>query len=208
MTDRKEHILQHASQSFFELGIRNVTMDFLASSLGVSKRTLYELFNDKDKLVIEAIRYMITENNKKMLQIIENSDNVVEAIFLLINHQEQIRKQFPKVFSEDLKRYFPKVQASFYSCREDLKKFSASFVLLEKGIKQGIFRNDLKIELVDNFFHEIISVMHTSDRIRLLNPTSDDVKNNIMLPYFRGICTTKGLTLMEKYFKDNKYNNS
>jgi AcrR family transcriptional regulator len=205
--DQKEKILQHASQKFLTVGIRNVTMDSLATELSVSKRTIYELFGDKDKLVIESLRFMILENNKEFLKIIEVADNVVEAIFLITKRQDEMRKQFPVVFMEDIKRYFPLVQASFYSCKSNLKQFSATFTMLEKGVKEGIFRKDLQIELVDNFIHEIISLIHTSERIRVLNPGDKDVFNNIFLPYLRGICTNKGLNLIDKFFEEESNNN-
>jgi TetR/AcrR family transcriptional regulator, cholesterol catabolism regulator len=200
--ETKDKILVKASEMFISLGVRNVTMDALAVELGISKRTIYELFKDKDALVIESIRHIITENNKGFIEIIERSENVVEAMFQIIHMQKENRRNYPKVFTEDIKRYFPMVQASFYSSKCDLEKFSATFTLLEKGRAQGIFRTDLRTELVDNFIHEIISIVHTSDRIRLLNPSDSDLINNIMLPYFRGICIPKGLELMSKYFEE------
>jgi len=204
----KEKILQHASMRFLSVGIRNVTMDSLASELAISKRTIYELFTDKDTLVIESIRHMIIENNEVLLKIIESTDNVIEAIFIIIKRQEQIRKEYPTVFVEDVKKYFSDVQASFYSSKSDLKQFSITYPLLEKGIMQGIFRDDLKIELVDNFIQEIISMVHTSDRIRCLNPADIEVFYNIFLPYLRGISTGKGLGLINKYFEESlKHNN-
>jgi len=195
--ETRERILEHASKKFMSIGIRNVTMDTLANELSISKRTIYELFGDKDNLVIESLRFMILENNKQLLSIIENAENVVEAIFLIMKRQKEMREDFPVVFVEDIKRYFPLVQASFYSCKSDLKQFSASFTLLEKGISQGIFRNDLQIELVDNFIHELVSLLHTSERIRVLNPSDKDIFYNLLLPYFRGICTEKGLKLID-----------
>ncbi|MBE0663341.1 MAG: TetR/AcrR family transcriptional regulator [Bacteroidales bacterium] len=200
--ETKNKILGKASEMFVSLGVRNVTMDTLAGELGISKRTIYELFNDKDALVIECIRHIIVENNKGFLKIIESSENVVEAMFQIIRIQKENRQSYPKVFTEDIKRYYPLVQASFYSSKHDLEKFSATFTLLEKGRAQGIFRTDLRTDLVDNFIHEIISIVHTSDRIRLLNPSDTDLISNIMLPYFRGICTPKGLELMIKYFEE------
>jgi len=194
----RDRILEHSSKKFIRFGIRNVTMDVLANELSISKRTIYELFGDKDKLVIESLRYMILENNGQLLSIIENAGNVVEAIFLIVKRQKEMRESFPVVFVEDVKKYFPLVQASFYSCKNNLKQFSASFTLLEKGIAQGIFRNDLRIELVDNFIHEIVSLLHTSERIRAMEPSDKDIFLNIFLPYFRGICTDKGLKLIDK----------
>lgn len=199
--DAKEKILETASRMFLSLGVRNVTMDSLASELGISKRTIYEWFSDKDDLVIQCVRHMILEQNKEHLHIIEKADNVIHALFLIIGQQEQHRKSYPKVFMEDIKKYFQAVNTTFYSCKADLKKFSASYVLLDKGVKQGVFRKDISIELVDTFLHEIITVLHNSERIHLLKPTPEEVFASTMFPYFRGISTDKGLTLINQYFE-------
>ncbi|MFO7723746.1 MAG: TetR/AcrR family transcriptional regulator [Bacteroidales bacterium] len=202
MMDYTERILKKASEMFLIYGVKNVTMDNLAGELGISKRTLYEQFKDKDELVIRCISHMITEDNKELIELIENAENVVEAMILIIKRQEERRKEFPKVFIEDIKRYYPKVNAAFYSCRENLKKFSASFTLLEKGRNQGIFRKDLQYDLIDNFIHEMIGLFHHSERINLTNPTDADIFHNIMLPYFRGISTPKGLAMIDKHFEE------
>ncbi len=200
--ETREKILAKASEMLLSLGIRNVTMDLLSESLGMSKRTIYEHFRNKEELVIESIHFIIVENNKELLEIIESSENVVEAIYLITLRQEQYRREFPKVFVEDIKKYFPLVQASFFSNKDRLKQFSASYTLLEKGLKEEIFCKDLRINLVDNFIHEIISMIHTSDRIRLLKPSDREVACSIFIPYLKGICTAKGLKLMDKYFDE------
>ncbi len=200
--ETREKILAKASEMLLSLGIRNVTMDLLSESLGMSKRTIYEHFRNKEELVIESIHFIIVENNKELLEIIESSENVVEAIYLITLRQEQYRREFPKVFVEDIKKYFPLVQASFFSNKDRLKQFSASYTLLEKGLKEEIFCKDLRIDLVDNFIHEIISMIHTSDRIRLLKPSDREVACSIFMPYLKGICTAKGLKLMDKYFDE------
>lgn len=199
--DNKEKILIHASELFVARGIRNVTMDMIASDLSVSKRTIYELFSDKDTLVIECIRRMIINDNEELLEIIRTADNVVEALLRIIRHQKDKVESYPAIFIEDFKRYFPVIQASFYSCKSDLKKFSASYTLLERGMREGIFRKELKIEMVDNFIHEMISLIHSSTRIRSLKAADDDILNNIFIPYFRGICTPRGISLMDQFFQ-------
>lgn len=195
----KEKILAKASELYLSLGVRNVTMDTLASELGISKRTIYELFTDKDELVIQCIRYMIMEQGKKHLEIIRASDNVIDALFRIMKTQDDQRKSYPKVFIEDIKKYFPSVFSAFYACKADLKKYSASYALLERGVKEEIFRTDLRIDLVDTFIHETITILHTSERIHLLNPSPKDIFLNTFLPYLRGISTEKGLRLIEQY---------
>lgn len=200
--ETREKILAKASEMFLSVGVKNVTMDSIASELGISKRTIYELFKDKDDLVVQSLREMIIRNNHQMLGIISKTDHVIEAIFLIMKLEAERRNQFTKVFIDDVKKYFPAVNALLFACKENLKEFSASYALFEKGIREHIFRSDLKIELVDNFLHELIGMLHTSDRLRALNPEKQEILNNIFLPYFRGICTRKGTDLMDKYFEN------
>ncbi len=199
--ETKVRILEKASILFLTLGVKNVTMDSLATKLGISKRTIYEHFRDKDTLVIECMRHMIVEDNIEQLKIIDSTENVIEAMFLITRRLAKRNQEFPKIFLEDIKKYFPAVNELLFSCRDNFRKFSASYNLLEKGIAQGVFRNDLNIELVDSFFHEIISIMHTSERIRVLGASQNDLLYNIFLPYIRGICSSKGFSLIEKYFE-------
>ncbi len=196
----KEKILKRASELFLSLGIRNVTMDSLASDLSISKRTIYEIFKDKDDLVIACIRYILTEDNKTLLGIIAGTSNVIEALVTIIRHEKSRRAQFPAEFVEDVKKYFPMVQAQFFSCKADLKQFSASYRLLEKGMEEGIFRSDLWIEMVDHYIHEMVSLVHHSERLASLKAQDTDYLHNIALPYFRGLCTPKGLELMSQFF--------
>ncbi|GAP43606.1 transcriptional regulator, TetR family [Lentimicrobium saccharophilum] len=197
--EAREKILDKAIELFLNLGIRNVTMDSIAAESGVSKRTIYELFKDKDDLVVQSLREMIIRHNQDMLGIISEAGNVIEAIFMIMKMEALRRGSFARVFTEDIKKYFPVVNASLYSCKKSLKEFSASFTLLEKGIREGIFRKDMRLDLVDNFLHELIGLIHNSDRLRILQPTGQEVLSNIFLPYFRGICTSEGVALMDKY---------
>lgn len=198
--DTKERIKERAGELFTSIGIKNVTMDALAVDLGISKRTIYEHFRDKDDLVIQVIEQQIITNNKSFLEIISEAGDVIEALFLIIRKEHERFKNINPIYKEDLKKYFPRINECFYQDNEKLKEFSASYALLEKGKREGVFRGDINIEIVDNFLHELIIFLHNSDRIRLMNLKDVDILSYILLPYFRGICTRKGQELMEKYF--------
>jgi AcrR family transcriptional regulator len=200
----REKIMLKSLEKFLSLGIRNVTMDAIAAETGVSKRTIYELFSDKEDLVVECISYLILKTNEENLKIVEKTENAIEAIFLITKCQKDNREKFTRVFIEDMKKYITLVNAFIYSKKENIKKYSAFYQILEKGIKQGFFRKDIRLDLVDTFMQELISFVHSNERINLLNPSDEDLKNNIFMPYVRGICTPEGLTLVTKYFEDNK----
>ncbi len=201
--ETRDKVLKHSSQMFISLGVKNVTMDLLATDMGISKRTIYEHFKDKEELVIESILHMMRETNKENIQVIAESANVVEALFLIMRRQEERRKHIPKVFQEDLKKYFPLAKARTINDKDGSRLISAPHNLLHKGVDQGIFRKDLQIDLVDSYLFEMISILHSSPLIHMLKPEPIAVFKSIVLPYFRGLCTQKGLDLMHTYFDDN-----
>lgn len=201
--EARERVINRACELFPVVGIRNVTMDSLAADLGMSKRTIYELFGQKDNLVLETFRQMISLENEELLNIISQSEHVVEALFRIMKRKREKRLGFSPLFIEDVGKYIERIQEMFYTDKSDLSQYSASFVLLQQGIAQGIFRKEINIALVDNFLHEMMNIIHMSTRIRSLKPNDTDLLINIFIPYFRGICTSEGLNLMDQFFITN-----
>lgn len=200
----QEKIINAALEAFQLRGIKSVTMYHIAQAAGVSKRTVYELFEDKDALAIATIKHMILENNRKLNELIGNTDNVVEALVAAIDNESKRRTTMSPVFEADLSRYHELIMAEFLAQPDKMCEYSAGFTFLQKGIEQGVIRKELKIEVVDTVLHDLIGMVHHSKRLKQLNPSKNDIINNVFLPYFRGICTNKGLSLMEKYFENHK----
>jgi len=197
--DTREKILKRTAELFRMMGMKSLTMDHIAADMGISKRTIYELFPDKDTLMLHSIEYLILEGNKGLLSLIKGADNVVEAIFVMIDAQNRQMKESNPVILEDLQRYFVRLQSSYYANREKCREFSVSYTLLERGIKEGIFREELKIDLVDTFILEMVVMFHNSAALKQMQMTRKEALDNIFLPYFRGICTAKGVELIDVY---------
>ncbi len=202
----EDKILKAATEAFLQRGIRSVTMDYIAKAAGVSKRTVYEHFEGKDTLAVATIKRMIIEKNKAIIEIIGNTENVIEALVIVLENESKYMQNIPPALEHDLLLYFPSVSVSLIFETEKINEYSATYTFIKKGIEQSVFRRDLNISLVDSFLHELVSVIHTSYRIKALNPPKNAILENIFLPYFRGICTKKGLTLMDKYFENLQEN--
>lgn len=196
----EEKIISAAFDAFMLAGVKNVTMDSISQAAGVSKRTVYELFKDKDDLVIAVIKDMIIKHNQNMIELIGNTDNIIEALLRVIETERDRREELSPIFMNDMQKYLPKINELFYD-HEKLAELSAGFIFLKKGIEQGVLLSNLRIEIVDMFMHEMISMLHTSERLKGLNLGKTDVLHNIFIPYFRGLCSKKGLALMDKHFK-------
>jgi len=203
----KEKILSRASELFILQGVKNVTMDNLAADLKMSKRTLYELYENKETLVMETFKYMYLKENKILKDIVRSSSNVIEALSAIINRKKEQFKSLNPMFIEDLKKYFTTMQAFFHSGENRPKEHSIMYILLEKGMNEGIFRKDIRIDVVDNFFNELLFMVHNSKGMEISKIDDYAVLCNIFIPYFRGLCTMKGSEMIESIFS-NKLNNN
>lgn len=205
--DNRNKVIQKAGELFLTMGIRNITMDYLAIELGMSKRTLYEFFGQKDTLVIEALHEIFRQENEELRRIIVDSDNVVEALFKIIRRKKELHTSLPRVFVEDAAKYMPKMRECVFNDKDSLRLNSLSFLMLERGVKEGVFRKELDIMIVDQFILDMIQLIHSHSRIAVNNLSSDELLNNILMPYLRGLSTPKGLALINNFFEEQKVSN-
>lgn len=199
--ETKEKIMTRAGELFKYMGLKNMTMDFLAADLEMSKRTIYERFRHKEQLIIETLHHLLKLENKEMLKIIDETEHVIEALFIIINHKRELRMSCPEIFHQDVKKYIPQLQQVYYANINELQQLSPSFILIEKGIREDVFRKDLSVQHVDSFIQDLLGIFHNSSRIGSLKPTEEEILRNAILPYFRGLCTKKGVELMDAYFE-------
>lgn len=198
--DYRNKIIEEASLMFRTYGIRAVTMDMLASSMGISKRTIYEVFKDKDELLKGVLDWMTIRQKEVMTQVLGESDNVIEAIFKLLDlMSEHFRKMSP-AFQMDIKKY----QKNLLDRPEEIKNlqyFSNNSMLLMRGIKEGIFRNDIDLDITNKCMLEVIRMSNENELVSSGDLTNKDIFRNFYLNYLRGISTSKGLKLINHYEK-------
>ncbi|HRT80875.1 MAG TPA: TetR/AcrR family transcriptional regulator [Bacteroidales bacterium] len=195
----KQHILKEAGMMFSKYGIRSITMDYIASELGVSKRTLYEIFKDKDDLVYQAIIEGTKEHRKMCQNIISESSNIIEAIYRIGKFNHELFAKINPLFFEDLKKYHFTIYNKFHQ-NGDLKDYELTRTLFEKGKQEGIIRNDINIELLNIIIHKLIDIIHDDD---LKVYDNEEILKTVFIPFIIGVSTQKGRVLVEKYFSNN-----
>ena len=147
----RDKIIEEATKQFLLYGIRNVTMDDLANSLGISKRTVYETFKDKTELVHECIDSLTRKHEVKTREIISSSRNVIETFFTFMRESIKSMSSINKVFFLDMQRLYP----GTWNCLSEEnanKSFNLSKELLVKGIEEGLFREDINIPIIAKLF--------------------------------------------------------
>ncbi len=183
---------------FFRSGIRAVTMDDIARETGVSKRTIYENFRDKNELLRSCLIAMDRESEKNINKLIKKSENTIEKIFSMLRMGIEMIKTINPHFSIDLKKYHYSIWKETYTKSEE-KYLNNIIVLLKKGINEGLIRKNINIEIVSKLLQGQLNFL-SDDRIFPPDRfNTSEVFENIVISFTRGIATRKGLEMIEKY---------
>ena len=199
----KEDITQKALTYFLQYGFKTFTMDDLANSLGISKKTLYEQFASKNDLVEATLDYALEMSCHQVDKFVSGKGSVIENVF---RSQREVQNLFNFNSSKpiwELKKYFPKTYE-----RMDMEfiKSDALFIdkLLEKGWEEGLFRKDIDVSFFKVFYSSVQRLRSFSDTFDEREFPFWDTIYTIMEYFFRIIVNEKGLQELEKTLKKNK----
>ena len=197
----KERIIATATEAFTTKGIKSITMDDIAAALGISKRTLYEVFVDKESLLKDCILTVQAERDRYLQEVYEQSHNVLEVILAVLQKSIEMFHKTNKRFFEDIKKY-PKVYNMMKERSESDSEKTMSFFML--GVEQGIFRSDVNFAIVNLLVREQFDVLLNTD---VCNEYSFiEVYESIMFTYIRGISTEKGAKVLEDFISEYRRN--
>ena len=198
-------ILNAALEQFLSKGIKEVKMDDIASLLSVSKRTIYELFSDKEELLLEALKLLHERTRSEGKAIIRRSEHILDIILNLYGLYFELLKKVNKKFFTELERYPRICQRNKERETKNNKKFLA---WIELGRKQGLFREDANFEVLSYILRRDLEIIFTvnikGEENELSKYTSEELGRTLILFYLRGISTPKGQEIIETYL--NNYN--
>ena len=188
-------------EGFTSKGIKSITMDDIAAALGISKRTLYEVFSDKESLLKECILKAQADRDKYLQKVFEQSHNVLEVILAVFQKSIEMFHQTNKRFFEDIKKY-PKVYEMMKNRQDSDSMKTMSF--FKTGVEQGIFRSDVNFAIVNLLVREQFDVLLNTD---ICNEYPFiEVYESIMFTYIRGISTEKGARVLEDFIQEYRKN--
>ncbi len=192
----KERIIAEAGVLFARYGIRSVTMDSLAEEMGISKRTIYENFRDKDELLLKVIKHFKLQQMKEANEVIRSAENVIVALFSMLHGMINIMKQVNPLFFLDIKKYHSHI---FDQLEEDvdLRDHSVIRQILSEGIDQGIFKTEYNLELVNLTIHELFHMFSPDSKLVERGYQQAELFNNVIIPYLTGLATDEGRKLIE-----------
>jgi len=190
----REKIMSKASDLFMKLGFKSVTMDDIAGEMGISKKTIYKFFSNKEILIEEITAKIHSEIHEIIGQIVAEDFNAIEENY-------QIRKMFKEMFQSadtspvyQLKKHYPlifeKVMAKeMNECNTLFKKN------IEKGIAQGLYRKEIPVETFVKFYYNLIFSIKEQT---VSEKEGQKLELQILEYHTRAIATQAGIAELEK----------
>jgi AcrR family transcriptional regulator len=197
MDDKTKNIFLESARLFIKYGLRNLSMDDISRELGISKKTLYQICENKADLIDKILQYHLDASHQ-----FANADNNTEknaiAITLDLSHWAcDHMKEFTPQHTFELQKYYPEVYKRFME-RKRKDTYTWIRTILEKGIHEGLYRENIDIDLAaaihiknleDLFDHEFLATVDVPFG-KLFEATFEN--------HIRSIATPKGLEYFEK----------
>lgn len=173
-------------------------MDDMARAAGVSKKTLYELFKDKDELVLESVKHMLDVNQCETEAAFKNAGNAVEQIVAILFIMEKMVRGMNLVCYIDLQRHYPEAFRYLQEHKEGYL-FKCISDNLQQGIAEGLYREDVDVDIISRFRMESALLVIQNNLFPQEKYDSVKVNTQIFYHYMYGIASLKGHKLITKY---------
>jgi AcrR family transcriptional regulator len=199
----EERILLKARDLMLQSGLRQVTMDDLAQELGISKKTIYQYYKDKDDLVKAVVNLELKNHQTSCIACESKAENAIHEMFLVMENMKAMTQTMNPNSMMELEKHFP---TAFDMIKNHKDEFLFSLIKenLSKGMEEGCYRADLDIDIVSKFRLETVFIPFNLRLFPLDKFNSLEVHTQLMEHFVYGLMTIKGHELMDKYKKLHK----
>jgi AcrR family transcriptional regulator len=203
--EQQERIVVKAHELFMRYGIRSISMDEIATHLGISKKTIYQFFADKDALVEAVVNIEIGVNERDCLMYNEKSENPIHELFLMLEMIEDLLRMMNPMVIYDMQKYHPSAFKKFNDHKNSFI-FRVIKENLEKGIEQELYRPDINVPILTRFRLASVFLVFNPELFPLGRNSMSEVMREITLNFLHGLATAKGQKLIQKYNQQRKKN--
>lgn len=193
-------IINRAKDLFFSYGLKSVSMDDLAKTAGISKKTIYQSVSDKTELIKKVAEDLICCHKDQLIRSAKEAVNAIEEVYLQSHTSFVMLASVNTNFFYELEKFFPAVWKKLTDHRQH-HVYAAIVNNLERGIEEENYREDIEPSFLAN--------MRLQQITTALNPVlfpgkkmeGSKLMQELTLFYLHGIGTPKGKKLIDKYFK-------
>ncbi len=198
MTDIAKRILKGAIELFLQAGIKSVTMDDIAKYLGMSKKTIYLYFADKNELVVALMKMRMKEDADYMESITDKGKNVVLQMFNMMKCSEEMFARMNPILMHDLQKYYPDAWKEFQKFKSEVIIITLEG-LLKQGIEEGYIRPDIDVKIMARMRMAQIESGFNPVTFPPAEFNAWTVQQQFLQHFNYGICTLMGYKLLNEY---------
>ncbi|TDH26184.1 TetR/AcrR family transcriptional regulator [Segetibacter sp. 3557_3] len=203
--DTRQRILEKALELFNKFGIRRVTMDEIASQVGMSKKTIYQVFVDKDELVDAVIGVHITDNKCRCELDRQKADNAIHQVFLAMDMTQEMFSKMHAGILYDLQKFHPNTFNRFAEFR-DRYLYTIVDDNLKWGIEEGLYREDMNLDVIIKMRLTTMFLPFNQDIFPSHKYNLADVEKETFEHFMFGVATIKGHKLIDTYKQERLKN--
>jgi len=201
--DIKEHILNEADKLFCTYGIKSITMDDIARHLGISKKTIYVHFKDKNELVMLLIQKILDSQRCVIDDKQETSENAIDEVFKAVTELQGLLSNMNPMFINDMQKYHPEAWKIFQEFRNN-KLFETITANLQRGIKEGYYREDIQVDILAKIRIEQVDMVFNPTIFSPNKHSLSAVMTALTEHFVYGVCNIKGHKLINQYKQLNE----
>lgn len=194
----KKRIKLKSGELFHKFGIKTITMDEIAGQLGISKKTIYLYFKDKDELVDAVFTDIMCRNQEYCEETKKNAKNAIHEGFMIMKIMEKMFENLNPVTLFDLERNHPKTFNKFHLHKYNFL-FTAIIENIEWGKKEGLYREDLESEVAAKVRLENMMLPFNQDIFPTGKFNLTDLQKQLIEFFLYSIVTPKGYKFIMKY---------
>ncbi len=203
--DIKSRIERKADELFRRYGVKSITMDEISDQLGISKKTLYQSFTDKNALVDKVVMGMLHHNQKNCECRSANAENAVQEVFFNMENVQNMYANLNPSFVHDIERGHPSVYKKFYNYKCHFL-FDMIKNNIERGKEEKLYRAEMNTEIITRMKMEIM-LLPFNESVYPRNQFPIIYTHRELTEYFLfGMVTDAGRKLIAKYQKERDKN--
>ena len=194
----KERILHKSHELFNRYGLRSVSMDDIASQLGMSKKTLYQYYTDKDELVQAVFTEVLQQNRECCQQDKEQAENAIHEVFIAFDRVREMFASMNPAVLFDMEKYHPAMFSKFNEFKNDFL-YGMIKANLERGKQEEIYREDIDVDIITRFRISTLMLAFNTDVFPTNRTQLIHIEQQLQEHFLYGLATTKGQKLIQKY---------
>ena len=198
--DTKQRIQKAAHDLVMQYGIRSVSMDDIAANLGMSKKTIYQYFKDKDELVEAVVDDIIDTNQYACKADIERSENAVHEIFLVMDMMAEMFKSMNPSILHDMQKYHPAAFTKFKKHKNEFL-YDVCTKNLQRGVKEELYRPEIAVDILCRYRVETMFIPFNPQFQQSLKHSLAMIEEEILIHFLFGLVSPKGYKQITKYME-------